>query len=423
MSEYRKQEETARRRAERKAQREERRLRHQLKQEAAGLLDKVALAGAGKQIQDTLEEERETFLERKPYVRVEEERFRGYRNGHGAPRQVHLGCGTVAVTMPRVAESARPFRSRLLAPYERTSPKVLETLPQLYLRGISTGDFEAALECLLGVGAPLSASSIVRLKERWREEYESWRNEPLASHYAYIWADGIYVNVGGNREKLALLVVLGADSDGRKRVLALLTGQRESRLQWLDVLRDLVRRGVEWIGLAVADGIPGFWAALAEAFPGAGRQRCWVHMIRNVLDKLPKHKRAQAKRDLGRIYNAATRAAAVTWLVDFADRYRAYPPAVRCLVENQQDLLGYFDFPQAHWRHLKTTNPIESVFAPVRSRVARAKRLQRSWSALGLVHQLLMSGQNRWQRLHAAELCAAVIAGTRYRDGIEQQPQ
>jgi putative transposase len=419
MSEYQKQEASARRRAERKARREERRLRHQLKQESAGLLDKTALEGARKQIQATLDEERETFLERKPYERVEKEEFRGYRNGHGAARQVHLGYGTVAVAMPRVADSEPAFESELLPPYQRTSPAVLETLPQLYLYGISTGDFEAALECLLGVGASLSAASIVRLKERWYLEYECWRNAPLASHYAYIWADGIYIRVGQNKEKLALLVVLGVDGEGRKRLLALIAGQRESYEQWLEVLRDLKRRGLRWIGLAVADGIPGFWRAVAEAFPETRRQRCWVHMMRNILDKLPKGKQTQAHKDLQRAYNAATRAEAVNWIVYFADNFRAYPAAVKCLLENQEDLLGYFSFPQAHWRHLKTTNPIESPFAPVKSRIRRAKRLVRPWSALGLVYQLLILQETRWQRLDTPELAAAVIAGRKYRDGQE----
>ena len=422
MSEYQKEQEAARRRQERRERRRLARLRHQLKQDAAGKLDQLALAGAQEKLQATLDEERETFLERGRHVRVQPEEFRGYRNGHGEPRQVHLGGGSIEVEMPRVAESPEPFHSGMLPPYQRTSPKLLATLPQLYLYGISTGDFEAALECLLGVGAALSPASIARLKERWYVEYERWCHAPLASHYAYIWADGIYLKVGRNKEKLAVLVVLGVDAEGRKRVLVMMPGQRESYEQWLEVLRDLRRRGVSWVGLAVADGIPGFWRALGEAFPDTRRQRCWVHMMRNVLDKLPRAKQDQARQDLRRIYQARTRAEAVQWIAYFADNYHGYPPSVKCLLENQADLLTYFDFPQEHWRHLKTTNPIESSFAPVKSRIRRAKRLLRHWSALGLVYQLLMDQQTRWFRLTAPHLAAAVIAGAKYQDG-EPIPQ
>jgi transposase-like protein len=419
MSEYQSEQEDARRKQERKEHREQRKLQHRLKQESAGALDQLALQGAQAEIQQTLDAERETFLGRDGYERVADEEFKGYRNGHGAPRQIHLGCGSVSVESPRVAENSEPFHSGLLPPYARTSPKVLETLPQLYLYGISTGDFEAALECLLGVGASLSPSSIMRLKERWYLEYEQWCNAPLESHYAYFWADGIYLKVGHNKEKLALLVVIGVDCNGRKRVLAMIPGQRESYDQWLEVLRDLKRRGVTWVGLAVADGIPGFWHAVSEAFPDTRRQRCWVHKLRNIKDKLPVARQKQAHQDLLRIYNAGTRAEAINWMVYFADNYRAYPPAVKCLLESQDDLLGYFDFPKDHWRHIKTTNPIESAFAPVRSRVRRAKRLMRHWSALGLAYQLLQTQQTRWFRLTAPNLAAAVVAGAKYRDGIE----
>ncbi len=419
MSDYQKEQEAARKRQERREKRALRRVRRMLKQESASLLDKTALAGAQEKVQDTLEAERDAFLEREWHERAGEEKLRGYRNGYAKPRQVHLGGGSVEVEMPRVVENTEPFRSGLLPPYQRTSPKVLETLPQLYLYGISTGDFEAALECLLGVGAALSPSTISRLKEKWAEEYQAWRKRALASHYAYIWADGIYIKVGRNKEKLALLVVMGADVDGRKHLLTLISGQRESDEQWLEVLRSLKARGVKWIGLAVADGIPGFWSALGKAFPATRRQRCWVHMIRNVLDKLPKSKQDQAYKSLQRIYNAQTRAEALSRIGRFAESYKAYPPAVTCLVENQQDLLTYFDFPREHWRHIKTTNPIESPFSAVKSRVRRAKRMMQHWSALGLVFKLLQDQQTRWHRLDAPELVAAVIAGAKYRNGLQ----
>lgn len=418
-SDYQKEQEAARRRQERREKRAERRRRRVMKQETASLLDKMALAGAQEKIQDTLEAERDEFLERDWYVRAGKAKPRGYRNGFAKPRTVHLGGGSVEVEMPRVREDGGDFQSGLLAPYQRTSPKVLETLPQLYLYGISTGDFEAALECLLGVGAALSPATISRLRVKWAEEYEEWVKRPLASHYAYIWADGIYIKAGRNKTKLALLVVMGADVDGRKHLLTLIPGQRESDEQWLEVLRSLRKRGVKWIGLAAADGIPGFWSALDKAFPATKRQRCWVHMMRNVLDKLPKSKQSQARQSLQRIYGAATKAEALARIARFAESYKVYPPAVRCLVVNQDDLLGYFDFPKEHWRHLKTTNPIESPFGPVKSRVNRAKRMMQHWSALGLVFKLLQDQETRWHRLNAPELVAAVIAGAKYRNGVQ----
>jgi putative transposase len=411
-SDYQKEQEAARKRQERREKRAERRMRRALKQEAASLLDKVALAGAQEKIQDTLEAERDEFLERDWYVRAGKAKPRGYRNGFAKPRTVHLGGGSVEVELPRVREDGGDFHSGLLAPYQRTSP-------QLYLYGISTGDFEAALECLLGVGAALSPSTVSRLKEKWAEEYEAWQKQPLASHYAYIWADGIYIKVGRNKEKLALLVVMGADVDGRKQLLTLIPGQRESDEQWLEVLRDLKARGVKWIGLSVADGIAGFWSALGKAFPATKRQRCWVHMMRNVLDKLPRSKQSQARKSLQRIYGAATRAEALSRIARFAESYKAYPPAVRCLVDNQDDLLGYFDFPKEHWRHLRTTNPVESPFSAVKSRVKRAKRMMQHWSALGLVFKLMQDQQTRWHRLNAPELVAAVVAGAKYRNGLQ----
>jgi putative transposase len=419
MSDYQKEQEAARKRQERREKRAERRRRRALKQESASLLDKVALSGAQEKIQETLDAERDEFLERDWYERTGKAKLRGHRNGYARPRTVHLGGGSVEVEVPRVRADGGEFHSGLLAPYQRTSPKVLETLPQLYLYGISTGDFEAALECLLGVGAALSPATASRLKAKWAEEYEAWQKRTLASHYAYIWADGIYIKVGRNKEKLALLVVMGADVDGRKHLLTLIAGQRESTEQWLEVLHDLKARGVKWIGLAVADGIAGFWSALEQALPKTTRQRCWVHMIRNIVDKLPRAKQAQARKSLQRIYQAATRAEAKACIARFAASYKAYPPAVKCLVENHDDLLGYFGFPKEHWRHLKTTNPVESPFSAVKSRVKRAKRMMQHWSALGLVFKLLQDQQTRWHRLNAPELVAAVVAHAKYRDGVQ----
>jgi len=419
MKEYGKQQQQARRKADRRRHRRMRKVRRYAKQTGQSLLEEVAMKGAESHIQDVLEEERESFLERKRYERASDEEFKGYRNGYSKPRRLTLGCGQVEVQMPRVRDNAERFRSGLVGRYQRTGKNLLDALPELYLHGISLGDFQEALQTLLGTGAGLSAASIARLKRKWHADYMAFSTAPLESHYAYVWADGIYLRVGGAGDKLALLVVVGTDAEGRKRLLALIPGERESYAQWLDVFRDLAERGVTWIGLMIADGIPGLWRAVGEAFPDALCQRDWMHKKRNVLDKLPKRNQKQAKEDLDRIYYAETKEEATKWMVYFADQYRAHPAAVECLLKNQQELLAYYAFPKEHWRHLRTSNPIESPFAVVRSRLRRAKRIVQHWSALGLVHQLLLLRQRRWHRLNAPELVAEVIAGAKYRNGIK----
>jgi len=323
--------------------------------------------------------------------------------------------------MPRVSDSPQPFESAILPPYIRTSQKVLDTLPQLYLYGLSGGDFRPALKALLGERAVLSDSSVARLRHYFYEQYLSFHSQPLESHYAYVYADGFYLKVGLNSDSLGILVIIGVNDKGEKRILAMLPGYRESYENWLDAFRNLSERGVVWIGLIIADGIPGLWRAVNEIFPQALNQRDWMHKIRNVLEKLPRDKRLQerAYEDLMKIYNAQTKEEANKGFLRFTKKYEAYMTAVTCLLKDRKVLTTYFSFPKEHWVHLKTANPVESPFAWVRQRLNKAKRLMNEASALGLVYQLMLKQQARWRRLNYPELAAAVIAGVKYRNGIE----
>lgn len=383
-------------------------------------VDKIALAGAKDSIETALSLERDDFLGRKRHNRVKDKEFYGYRNGY-SPRTIGLGIGQAQIKMPRVSNSEESFESKILPPYLRTSPSILNTLPQLYLYGLSGGDFHEALESLLGEKAPLSAASIMRLKQHWYNHFISFHTQPLDSHYAYLYADGIYLKAGLAKENLALLAVIGVDEQGKKRLLALIPGYRESYENWLDVMRNLKERGVKWIGLVIADGIAGLWRAVKEVFPESLHQRDWVHKMRNVLSKLPRDKRLQkrAHQDLLKIYEAETVKESDEGFIQFAKKYKDYPTAVECLLKDKDVLTTYFRFPKGHWRHIKTTNPIESPFAWIRARLRKTKRLRSEKSALGLVFQLMLKLENAWTRLSYPELVTAVVYQQKHYDGTE----
>lgn len=385
-----------------------------------GLLEDTALDGAKRSIDLALQLERDDFLKRERHERVPAATFRGYRNGYSS-RTIGLGGGQIRVAMPKVSAGPELYESRILPPYLRTAANVIETLPQLYLSGMSGGDFREALGALLGTKAVLSDSSIARLRTHWMEEYQIWTSQPLDSSYAYIYADGVRLRVGTAPNDLTLLVVIGVDGEGHKRLLAMLPGGRENYGNWLDTFRHLADRGVFWIGLVIADGIPSLWKALREVFPQAGQQRDWMHKIRNVLNKLPADKRLRdrAYRDLLRIYNAPNREVANQEFARFARKYAAHPIAVGCLLNDQAVLTAYFDFPQAHWIHLKTSNPVESPFDAVKGRLRKTKRMTSETSAFGLVYQLLLKRQSRWRPFESAELAGHVIYGAQYRNGIQ----
>lgn len=332
------------------------------------VLEQLAREGARKLLAMALEAEVTEFLGRRRYERATGARL-GYRNGFHRPRKVVVGLGQVDVRVPRVRGTEEPFESRIVRNYQRSSSTVKEMIPALYLHGLATGDFEPALRGLLGGSAPLSPASVVRLKSVWEEEYDAWRKRSLAPSYAYIWADGIYLKAGLGDEKAALLVVLGVNEDGSKTPLAMMEGYRESTESWADVLRDLKQRGLKKIRLAIGDGNPGLWGALREVFPEATEQRCWMHKMANVLDKLPKKAQPEGKSRLRAIYNAPTRAEAEKHIQAFVERFRAaYPRATECLLADKEPLLAFYAYPKAHWKSIRTTNPLESPFSSVRLR-------------------------------------------------------
>jgi putative transposase len=385
----------------------------------ADCLDEIALEGARRMLISVLEHEVEEFLGRKRYERSEV--FTGYRNGYGKQRRVAVGSGSVTIRAPRVRDGEQSFTSAVLPVYRRQSANVKELIPELYLHGLSTGDFEPALRGLLGEGASLSPSSVVRLKRQWGAEYEQWRRRSLkACRYAYLWCDGVYLKAGLAGEKTALLVVLGVNERGEKEPLAMLEGYRESTESWSEVLRDLKERGLMSPHLFVGDGALGLWGAVAQVYPQVDEQRCWCHKMRNVLSYFPKRLHQEVKGLLREMYYAATKEQAVRSMTRFAERFgQEYPRAVECLLKDQDTLLTYYNYPQQHWPSLKTTNPIESIFAPVKLRTNAAKRIPSPQSALHLVFQVITRAQQRWRRLNAPELVAKVLDGVKYENGTE----
>ena len=348
----------------------------------------------------------------------------GYRNGYGKPRKLTLTCGTITVRRPRVRGLAERFVSRILPLFQRRTKPVGELLPQLYLHGLALGDFELALRGLLGDGAPLSSASLQRLKAQWQDDYETWKRRRLDElEVVYVWADGLYVKAGLEAGKAALLVLIGALTDGRKVVLAVESGQRESKESWGAVLRDLRIRGLQPWRCTIADGHLGIWAALAEQQPTAAEQRCWNHRLVNVLDAIPKPHQAEASTWLKTLPYAETQAACERVRDQFSRRYRTLAPkAVERLHHDWARLVTFYQFPKEHWRHLRTTNVVESPFASVRLRTTAGKRFKRVESATALIWKLLQVAEQRFRRLNAPELLSLVYAGVPFVDGKKQRP-
>ena len=344
----------------------------------------------------------------------------GYRNGHGKPRKLTLGCGTIAVRRPRVRNLEERFESRVLPLFRTRGRQVEALLPELYLHGLAKGDFALALRGLLGDGAALSPEAIERLRGKWQQEYEAWCTQDLSDReLVYVWADGVYVKAGLEREKAALLVVIGAMADGTKEVLAVRPGYRESTESWKTLFADLLARGLEAPKLVVADGAAGAWAAAGAVWPQAREQRCWNHKLMNVLDQLPRKLRGTAREQLCRIPYARTRAAAEKLREGFARAYRrTHPRAVEILEKDWERMVAFYDFPTEHWKHLRTTNVIESPFALVRLRTDAAKRFKKTENATALIWRLLLLAERRFRKLHAAHLAAEVYRGVLYADGV-----
>ena len=340
-------------------------------------------------------------------------------NGYGKPRKLSFTSGTIEVKRPRVRGLEERFESAILPLFARRTQEVGQLLPELYLHGLSQGDFELALRGLLGEGAPLSPSSIARLRDKWIVEYNAWRTRRLDDReLVYAWADGIYIKAGLEKEKAALLVVIGAMSDGRKEILAIVPGYRESTESWTDVLRDLRDRGLTAPVLLAADGHLGIWAGVAEIWPHTAEQRCWNHRILNVLNKLPKSVQAEARGLLTQIPYAPTRQEAKKRRDQFAKRFRGQYPDAAALLERDWDrMVTFYDYPEAHWQHLRTTNVIESPFASVRLRTNAAKRYKKVANATALIWRVLMVAEKRFRRLCAPHLMADVYANVRYENG------
>jgi len=371
-------------------------------------------------VQALLEEEVTELLGRaKSARRAAVDAPTGYRNGHGKSRRLGLMSGTIVLRRPRVRGLEERFESRVLPLFARRTEEVGALLPELYLHGLAQGDFELALRGLLGDGAPLSPSSIARLRAQWQLDYERWTQRRLdAEAVVYLWADGLYVKAGLEREKAALLVVIGAFADGRKEVLAVTPGYRESTESWAAVLRELKARGLAVPKLVIADGHLGIWAALGQVWPEVAEQRCWNHKILNVLDQLPQKVQAEARALLKQIPYAPTRAEAARRRDAFAKRYgRWYPKAVAVLQHDWERLVTFYGFPEPHWRHLRTTNVVESPFAAVRLRTSAAKRFKKVANATALIWRLLMVAERRFRKLNAPELLAAVARGEPCVDG------
>jgi transposase-like protein len=346
----------------------------------------------------------------------------GYRNGTGKPRRLTLSCGTITIRRPRMRGLAERFVSRLLPLFKRRTKEVGDLLPRLYLHGLAHGDFELALRGLLGEGAPLSAASLQRLKAQWQQEYDAWKQRRLDDlAVVYVWADGLYVKAGLEDSQAVLLVLVGALTDGRKVVLAVESGQRESKESWGAVLRDLRARGLKPWRCTVADGHLGIWAALAEQQPTAAEQRCWNHKILNVLDAMPTKDQADAKVLLKAMPYAETQAECERLRDQFSRRYQALAPkAVARLQDDWERLVTFYQFPKEHWRHLRTTNVVESPFAAVRLRTTAGKRYKRVDSATALIWKLLQVAEGHFRRLNAPELLPLVSAGIRFVDGVQQ---
>lgn len=372
-------------------------------------LEALVRQGARLMLQAALEAEVQDYLQRQPHQRRDPEAdFRGYRNGSAKERNLTLGSGTIKVKAPRVSQTPatqEPFASQILKPYQRRSQTLTEVFPKLFIEGLATRDFEPALRCLLGAEAALSPSTISRLNAQFKAEYDDWLKSSLASlPILYVWVDGIYVKAGVGDERACLLVMIGADVTGKKHLLALEEGFRESKESWLALLRRLRARGMNEPAVAVGDGALGFWAAASEFWRLTKQQRCWLHKVRNVLDKLPKRERAEAAKRLRAIYLSQSREEARQKVLGLAKSWRGlYDKAAECLLDDLERMLSYYDFPAEHWRHLRTTNPIESVFAAVRLRTKAMKRLRSARSGVHLIFQLIKRQESKWQRISYPE--------------------
>src|SRR5438552_3686838 len=399
-------------------------------------LTEILRSGARALLTQAIEAEVAEFLAKHADLKTATGQRRVVRHGHLPEREIMTGIGPVAVRQPRVRdrEAAEGERIRyspaILPPYARRSKSLEVLIPILYLKGISTGDFEEALAALVGKeAAGLSASTIARLKEVWTEEHARWQKRDLsAKRYVYCWADGIHLEARLEEQAQCILVIIGATPDGRKELVGFTDGMRESSQSWRDLLLDLKRRGLTTApqiavakpALAKAGGALGFWKALGEVWPTTREQRCWVHKTANIMNKMPKSLHTKAKRPLQEIWIAETKKDAVKALEAFVETYQVkYQRAADCLTKDREALLAFYDFPAEHWKHLRTTNPIESTFATVRHRTIRSKGCLSNKTALTMVFKLVEGAQKNWRRLDGPNQLPKVLGGIKFTDGIE----
>jgi putative transposase len=384
--------------------------------------------GARRLLAEAVEAEVAAWIDAHAHLKDEAGRRQVVRNGYLPEREIQTGLGDVEVKQPRVhdrraAPERERFTSAILPPYLRRTRSLEELIPWLYLKGVSTGDFAEALRALLGPDAPgLSATTVTRLKAIWEGEYEAWSKRSLAGkRYVYVWADGVHFNIRLEQDRQCILVLMGATADGRKELIAVADGYRESEQSWKELLLDVKARGLESEpSLAIGDGALGFWKAIAQVWPSTKGQRCWVHKTSNIMDKLPKGVQPKAKAALHAIYEAETRAAAEKAFDLFVATYEAkHPKATECLAKDREALLTFYDFPAEHWRHIRTTNPIESTFATVRLRTVKTKGCGSRVACLTMAFKLMESASKSWRTLNGSARLPAVISGARFVDGIE----
>jgi len=396
-------------------------------------LTEILRAGARRLIAQAVEAEFETFLGSNADLVLPDGRQRVVRHGHDPVRAIQTGIGFVDVEKPKArdrgaaADDRIRFTSTILPKWARRTKSLDALLPVLYLRGVSAGDFQEALAALLGKDAPnLSPAVIARLKSEWEDEYRRWQDRDLsARRYVYVWADGIYLQARMEPQAECMLVLIGATPEGVKELIGFQTGMRESAQSWRELLVDLKARGLSIAPeLAIGDGALGFWKALDEALPTTRHQRCWLHKTTNVLNKFPKSVQPNAHKDLREIWLAPDRASAEGAMTTFAEKYAPkYDKAVDCLIKDRETLLTFFDFPADHWDHLRTTNPIESVFATVRHRTVRMKGALSQDTARLMVFKLVMAASKTWRRLQGQNQLPKVVKGAKFRDGIEVAPE
>lgn len=402
-------------------------IRSEDESEARTTLDALCLEGARQMLQSALQAEVADYVERHQGARDERGHSLVTRNGKARARRVTSGAGTMTVEAPRVRDrrEGQRFTSAILPPYMRRTPKVAEVLPVLYLRGLSTGDFQPALTSLLGeeATAGLSPTAITRLTAAWQHDYEQFRTRSFhGRRYAYLFADGVHFRIRLEEDRLCTLVLIGVREDGKKELVAVEDGYRESAESWMSVLRSLQGRGLDAPLLAIGDGALGFWKALRDVWPQAAEQRCWVHRTANVLDKLPKRLQPRAKKHLHEIFNAETKDAAQEQVQSFAKEYRdRYPKAVASLVKDEEKLLTFYDFPAAHWITIRSTNVIESAFATVKLRQRVTKGAGTRTRGLTMAYQLLAMAEKRWRAIRSPHLVQHLLDGTKFLDGSPAQ--